>query len=272
MKISIVTPCRNSEKTIRRTIESVVKQNLDGFELEYVIVDGLSTDNTISIIEEFASKYSFIKYISEKDASMTEALNKGMRMTTGDIVASINADDVYLPNALSLVCKEYKKKNCDILMVNTYIVEDGGFVRSHNTPRKFSPIICAFIECPFPECSIFFKRECVEKLGFFNEKVKYTQDLELYIRQYNAGYIFRYADIDVSCFFISKVNYSSTISDEMRTEVTTYISNPLIYKYISGTVFSKLLKLIFRMRHYYFFKKFDYDELLQEIYDKKENK
>lgn len=264
VKISIITPCRNSEKTIERTIKSVVGQDMGSNELEYIIVDGKSTDNTVNIIKKYANRYNYMRYISEKDNSMTEALNKGMKMATGDVVASINADDAFLPGTLKKVCREYKEKKCDILMINTFLIREGGYVKSHNTPRIFSPFLCAFVECPFPECGITFRRLCLESVGYFNESIKYTQDLELYLRLFKKGFKFRYADIDGSCFFISDSNYSSTISDKMRQEVDTYFEHKTIYKYVSGTQFSKLIKVILGLRHYYIFKKFTYCDLLNE--------
>lgn len=264
MKISIITPCRNSERTIERTIESVVNQNLDNHELEYIIVDGKSTDSTLEIIKDYAKKYPFIKYLSEKDNCMTEALNKGMKMSTGDIVGSINADDVYLDGVLKNVCNHFLDSREKIVMVNTYFVNEGGYVKSHNKPHMFSPILCALVECPFPECSIFMRRDCIEKVGFFNENIKYTQDLELYLRLYSKKYKFSYLNIDGSCFFVSNTNYSSVISDEMRQEVCRYIAHKKIYKYISGSFCSKVLKAVLGLRHYYIFKKFTYDDILSK--------
>lgn len=262
MKISIITPCRNSEKTIKRTIDSVIEQKLIGNELEYIIVDGQSSDNTLAIIKEYALTNKCIKYISEKDNSMTEALNKGMKLATGDVVASINADDTYLPGTLQKVCEEYTKQKGDILMINTYFVRDGGFIKSHNTPKKFSPFICGLMECPFPECAIFFKRNCVTDMGFFNEKIKYTQDLEMYLRQYKAGYKFWYADIDGSCFFVSDTNYSSTISSKMKEEVLTFFEHKWMYNHIAtSNILSKLLKASMGYRHYYLIKRIKYNDL-----------
>lgn len=263
MKISIITPCRNSEKTLERTIKSVVLQSLSE-QIEYIIVDGKSTDNTLKIIKKYAREYNFIKYISEKDNSMTEALNKGIKMATGDIIASINADDVYLPNTLQKVCDAYKKDSIDILLINTYFIDKNNFIKSHNTPRYFSPFLCSIIECPFPECAIFFKKKCFDELGYFNENIKYTQDLEFYLRLYYAGYKFIYKNIDGSCFFTSSTNYSSTISNKMRNEVLTYIKHKMTYKYVSGTIFSKLLKILLRIRFYYLIKNQKYEDLLEE--------
>lgn len=253
MKISIITPCYNSEKTIERTIKSVINQKLDlEFELEYIIIDGLSTDKTLDIIKKFAKKHTNIKFISEKDNSMTEALNKGLKMATGDIIASINADDMYLTGALNKICTEFKKyHNKNIIIANTYFVyEKDQKIKSKNKPRFFNPIISSIVECPFPECSIFFRKECFDNVGYFNEKIKYTQDYELYLRLYDYGYKFNYLNIDVSNFYISDTNYSSTISDKMEIEVLSYIKYKRLFKFCAESTISKIFKVLLGMRVY----------------------
>lgn len=262
MKISIITPCRNSVKTIQRTMDSVLTQELT-HELEYIIIDGDSNDGTLEVIEDYSKKYDCIKYISEKDKSMTEALNKGMRKASGDIVASINADDAYLPGTLEKVCKQFENEEENIILINTYFVKERGNIKSHNTPRYFSPLICGLIECPFPECAIFFRKKCIVAMDYFNEEYRYTQDLELYLRLYNSGYKFSYIDIEGSCFFISDTNYSTTVSEQMRKEVYTYIKYKNLYKYISGSNISKLIKVLLRIRHYYIFKHISYTKLCE---------
>lgn len=113
MKISIITPCFNAERFIEETIESVIFQR-GNFEIEYIIVDGGSKDSTISIInkyKDFVASRSFQKkcnavsivFLSGPDNGMYDALAKGLRHLTGDVVAYINADDFYLPNAFSVV-------------------------------------------------------------------------------------------------------------------------------------------------------------------------
>ena len=106
MKLSIITPCYNSENFIEETIESVLSQRGD-FEIEYIIVDGGSTDRTLSIVRKYndwiesgsfpikCSKAN-ITYISERDKGMYDALAKGFKLVTGDIIAYINSDDFYL--------------------------------------------------------------------------------------------------------------------------------------------------------------------------------
>jgi glycosyltransferase involved in cell wall biosynthesis len=119
MRISIVTPCYNAEKYISDTIESVVYQR-GNFEIEYIIVDGASVDRTISIIKKYQEALNVgtikircnkvnIILISEKDLGMYDALVKGFKLVTGDIVGYINSDDFYLPNSFSVISDIFKK-------------------------------------------------------------------------------------------------------------------------------------------------------------------
>lgn len=113
MKISVITPCFNSENYIEETIESVLSQRGD-FEIEYIIIDGRSKDSTLDIVRKYkdwiesgkvpikCNKVSFT-YVSEEDEGLYDALSKGFKLVTGDIIAYINSDDFYLPNAFSTV-------------------------------------------------------------------------------------------------------------------------------------------------------------------------
>ena len=251
MKLTIITPCFNSEKTIERTIKSVVNQKLS-INLEYIIIDGLSKDNTLNIIRRYAKKYDFIKYISEKDNSMTEALNKGLKMATGDIITTINADYEYLENSLNKICNKFiESEEKKIIIANTYFVyEETGDIKAKNKPKWFNPLLCGIIECPFPECSIFFRRECFDRVGVFNENIKYTQDLELYLRMYESKYKFYYENIDVSNFYISSTNYSSTIMDKMEDEVVSYFKYKKIFRFFAHSTLSKIIKVVLGVRQY----------------------
>lgn len=119
MKFSIITPSYNSEKFIAETIESVITQKGE-FEIEYIIIDGGSTDNSVDIIKKYEQlvnkgvyecrcKNMRIRWLSEKDNGMYDAINKGFSMAVGDICAWINADDIYLPGAFDIVEKIFKK-------------------------------------------------------------------------------------------------------------------------------------------------------------------
>ncbi len=101
--VSIITVCYNSEKTIRKTIESVVSQTYKN--IEYLIIDGGSKDTTIDIVKEYQKKYPFIKYVSEPDNGIYDAMNKGIKMAQGDIIGMINSDDYYELDAVENIVK-----------------------------------------------------------------------------------------------------------------------------------------------------------------------
>ena len=99
MKISIITPCLNSAKTIRQTIESVLNQTYHN--IEYIIVDGASMDGTLEIIQEYEPQFQGrLHYVSEPDHGIYDAMNKGIRMSHGNVIGIINSDDYYEQDAV----------------------------------------------------------------------------------------------------------------------------------------------------------------------------
>ena len=113
MLVTIITVSYNSEKTIAKTIESVLNQTYS--DIEYIIVDGASKDGTVKISESFIEKFNekegrTLEIVSEPDKGMYDALNKGAKMATGEIVGQINADDWYEPDAVEKMVKFYKKR------------------------------------------------------------------------------------------------------------------------------------------------------------------
>ena len=111
MLFSIITVCYNSEKTIRRTIESVLNQTCQDY--EYIIVDGKSTDKTLDIVKEYEARFADkLKYISEPDTGIYNAMNKGIALSDGSIIGIVNSDDWLQPDALEIV-KGYADKMDD---------------------------------------------------------------------------------------------------------------------------------------------------------------
>ena len=104
MKISVITPSFNQGRFIEQTIKSVLNQRYP--DLEYIVIDGGSTDNTLEILRKYSDK---IMWVSEKDKGQSSAINKGIRMATGDILAFLNSDDLYLPHTLKTVADFFKK-------------------------------------------------------------------------------------------------------------------------------------------------------------------
>ncbi|MFI5164484.1 MAG: glycosyltransferase family 2 protein [Bacteroidia bacterium] len=180
MKVSIITVCYNSEATIEETIRSVVEQNHPG--IEYIVVDGKSTDKTLAIIEKYRNKIS--KLVSEKDNGIYFALNKGLQLATGDIAGILHSDDFYTNSAvISRVVKEFETKNCDSVYGDLQYVsrEDISKVTRHWKSDPFDAK--RFLKGWMPPHPTFFvKRKFYAQFGLFNTVFSSAGDYELMLR------------------------------------------------------------------------------------------
>lgn len=140
MLISVITVCYNSADTIRKTIESVLNQTYP--EVEYLIIDGLSQDGTVTVAEEYAEKFAEKGYayriISEKDKGIYDAMNKGIRLATGDIVGIINSSDWYEKECLKTVAESYEKDPFDLFYADINLIkENGQIIVKHSKHDRF---------------------------------------------------------------------------------------------------------------------------------------
>lgn len=174
-KISIITVSYNAENTIERTIRSVLKQNYKG-ELEYIIIDGGSTDKTKEIIRKYEED---LKWISEKDEGIYDAMNKGIRMATGEWIGILNSDDWYAKNALNIV-GEYSINNPNI----NFLIGKMGRVNITGTIGKKvpPPDHQSGILKPNNHPATFVKRDAYLKMGLFNLAYNIAADMELIMR------------------------------------------------------------------------------------------
>lgn len=180
MKVSIITVCYNSSETIESTIQSVVSQNYAN--IEYIIVDGLSTDDTLKIVDRY--KNSITKIVSEKDNGIYDAINKGIAKATGDIIAILHADDFYTnENVISLIVDSFNNKNVETVYGDLQYVD-----RIDTTIVKRNWISGAYQKQNFlkgwmpPHPSFFARKKCYEKFGNFNTDLKSAADYELMLR------------------------------------------------------------------------------------------
>lgn len=184
MKISIITVCFNSEKTIRDTIESVLKQTYKNY--EYIIVDGKSSDNTLNIINE----YKNIKLISEKDKGFYDALNKGINIATGDIIGIINADDVLFDeNVFQTVIDNYDKET-QVLYANVkYYNEDfTKVIRDYISGYKYSNAWCP------AHPSMYVRKQVYDTLGTYNLNYRIVADYDFMVRCNINNVNYKYVD------------------------------------------------------------------------------
>lgn len=179
MKVSIVTTTYNSATTIRDTLESVKSQDYPN--IEHILVDGRSSDDTIKII----SSYPHVaQCVSEEDQGLYDAINKGIRMSTGDIVGILNSDDFFPePNIISSIVEAFEKQKVDA------VYGDIAFVKPENlkkivryySSKKFHPRKFAQGYMP-AHPSFYAKRSCFEKLGYYQLDYKIAADFELLMR------------------------------------------------------------------------------------------
>jgi glycosyltransferase involved in cell wall biosynthesis len=178
MLISIITPTFNSEKTIKETIRSVISQTYKNY--EHIIVDNQSKDNTLELItkiyEENGSRHK-LKIICEKDNGISDAFNKGIINSSGEIIGILNSDDTFYDNSiLSLVHKALS--NRDKLMVHGNIYfEDLIFGSNIRFPLKHK-----IMEVGFNHPGMFVKREVYDKIGLYNIALHYAMDVDLFLR------------------------------------------------------------------------------------------
>lgn len=181
-KVSIITVCLNSAKTIERTIKSVVGQTWR--DIDYIIVDGGSSDDTVYIINKYSDRIS--RFISEPDDGIYFAMNKGIAMSTGEIIGIINSDDYYEEDAVEKVVNAFKKTGAEIVYgeINKFH-DDGLFCRVKN--QNISEL---WHGMPMCHPTVFVKREVYDRYGVFDTKYNIVADHELMLRFYKNNVFF----------------------------------------------------------------------------------
>lgn len=194
---SIVTPSLNQGRFIFDNLESISNQN--NVTVEHIVMDGLSCDETMKVLSDYKSKHTFY-WKSEADKGQTEAINKGLRLSTGAIIGYLNADDyLHSSDALHQVKVLLDKSGADILYGDVMVVDATGAYKSKITGNAFD--FGKFIKRNFiPQPATFFRASVFEKIGPFREKLRYAMDLEYWLRCASHGLNFHYEPITISCF------------------------------------------------------------------------
>lgn len=255
-KISIITPSYNQAQFIERTIQSVLSQNYPY--LEYMVMDGGSTDGTIAILKKYKEK---IIWFSEKDKGQSQAINKALKIATGEIVGYLNSDDYLEDNALLKVGRFFShQRDAYWLTGKCYIVDkDGRRVRSLITlykniflkylRYKFIFYIIQFISQP----ATFWKREVISNVGYFDESLDYDMDYDYWLRLWQK-YRLYYLDDYLASYRIhefSKAMVSPETQFEMEYRIASHYSQSKIILSLHK-LHSKLALLLYKI----FFTKF----------------
>jgi glycosyltransferase involved in cell wall biosynthesis len=176
LKISIITPSYNQGKYIEACIQSVINQNYPN--LEYIIIDGGSNDETIDIIKKYEKHIHY--WVSEKDNGQSHAINKGFEKATGEIIAWLNCDDFYLPNVLHKVNECFLSYKPDLVAGSTILKKDSKSIKEKPCQKNY--IYQIPVRMPFPQPSVFFNKTFLKNNFYVNENVHYAMDMELLLR------------------------------------------------------------------------------------------
>lgn len=181
MKISVITTTYNSASTVQDTIESVGRQVFDG-EVEYIIIDGGSTDATLDIVGQYPGLVT--KVISEPDSGLYDAMNKGIRLATGDVVGILNSDDFYTSDdVLATIAGEFERKEVDAVYGDVHFVRPDNLdkcVRYYSS-SMFSPFFLRFGFMP-AHPSFYVRRKCYEQYGLYDTSYRIASDYDMMVR------------------------------------------------------------------------------------------
>jgi len=218
-KISIVTPSFNQGKFIEETIKSIWSQKGD-FELEHIIADGGSTDQTLEIIRKYdnlyrSKKYPFrcqkftFKWWSKKDKGQADAINQGFQRTKGEILAWLNSDDTYLPGTINRVLHTFHSHPAvSAVYGKAYFINPEGKIVGEYPTERFNDIRLAMFNF-ICQPSLFFKKEVLKIIGPLDIKLNYVMDYDLWIRM-SKRFTFYYLQEFLSKYRLHKE--SKTIS------------------------------------------------------------
>jgi len=218
MKISIITVAYNSSATISDTIKSVLDQTY--FDIEYIIVDGNSKDNTMSIVKDYEPIFNGrMHWISEPDKGLYVAMNKGIKMATGDFVGILNSDDTFNSNTVVEEIVDFHKQNNIEASVGNIIQhkESGKIVRLYSS-KSWNPEKLKIGFMP-PHPSIFFKRELFKKYGNYVLGFKIGADYELITRFFLKNkIIWKYSGITTTSMLVGGLSSSGAQSYKLITK------------------------------------------------------
>ena len=243
-KISIITVCLNSEKTIERCIKSVHNQNYRKNNIQHVVIDGKSIDNTIKIIKKYKNKISY--WNSKKDLGLYYAMNNGLKHCNGDIIGILNSDDYFYKNTFNIVAKYFNENNIDFLF------------GSVNKKKKYHNIYLdklwyKFNIFPSHSVSFFITRKAQKRIGKYNTKFKYSADRDLFYRMIKKNKLHGMATKKNEVFgkfnlsgLSSKVGYFRTLFEELNVRFHNKQNIVFLIILFFANILNKIINLLFK--------------------------
>jgi glycosyltransferase involved in cell wall biosynthesis len=266
--ISIITVVRNGENTLEQTIQSIINQSYDN--IEYIIVDGNSTDKTLDIIHKYEDKIDY--WVSESDQGIYDAMNKGIQASTGELIGLLNSGDLYTNNAIEKVINLYKHnrgvhENIIITGAMYRYSENGILFRLVKTQENLDKRINKGMPINHP--ATFVSKKTYESIGYFDSHFKICGDYDFIFRAYHSSSVkFIFTDFDIAYMMLDgvseKFNSLLTRSIEhffIRRKNIFWLKNYFISITWLSYVFTKfILKRVFgnKLMAIYYKLKFEY--------------
>jgi glycosyltransferase involved in cell wall biosynthesis len=254
-KISVVTTSFNHDAFLEETLESVRSQSYA--EVEHVVVDGRSMDGTLALLEsKTGEEWKHLRWTSEPDGGQTQAMNKGLRLATGEIIGWLNSDDRYRPGCLEKVARAFADNpDVDVIYGDyTFIDERGAHLRVRRE-IEFSMLVLLYLGPPhIPTTSTFFRRRIFDEGNWLDESLQYAMDHEFFIRLATKGYRFKHlgavlADFRLhpsskTCSMAGSQISESRIATRRHSPVALRIKNEVIRSMCLGVL--KVLAVLAR--------------------------
>ena len=193
IKISVVTPSLNQGSFLDETLQSVRAQAYA--RTEQLVLDGGSTDGTLDLLQSRTGpEWQHLQWISEPDGGCTQALNKGIRMATGDVIGWLNSDDRYRPGCFETVARVFAENpHVDVLYGDFTLIDEKGTHLRVRREIEFSRLVLYYHRIsPVPSTATFFRRRIFDEGNFFDESLQFAMDYEFFVRLANKGYRFKH--------------------------------------------------------------------------------
>jgi len=208
-KISIVTPSYNQAKFLEKTILSVLNQNYPN--LEYIIIDGGSTDESVEIIKKYEKYFDY--WVSKRDKGQADAIKKGFEKSTGEIMGWLNSDDTYLPRSFfKMVESSQKHFEADLTFGDIYFINEYDQIIGECKLTKLNITHLVYEGICLAQPAVFWTKEIYNKVGGLNPQYKFCMDFDLFTRIADMGHL-NYIPEYIANFRIHKDSKTSTISD-----------------------------------------------------------
>ncbi len=219
IKISIITPSYNQGQFIEATILSVLNQTYKN--IEYIIVDGGSTDSTMRVVEKYKDKIDIV--IHEKDKGQSDAINKGFKLATGTLVGWINSDDVLYPNCVEQLVKAYVQKNDGAIYYNRFndrIDAKGNKILTYekNIPDKQHLLLSNY---DVIQPGSFYSNDTLKEINYVDASINYCMDLDLWLRLLNHGPIYNISNAPIAAIRVWEETKTATGKGKFLKEIRT---------------------------------------------------